>query len=127
MKQLLRRLLNRLERVGEAHPEIFDTDVREAMGGAVFDGFVRPRTGFLLPDDFAMFSPEGNLAVREALAEFIESANLDAAGTGLSGFNARLAAFQDGKVVSRGGNYYDDFFGWADPDQFDRDGNPKVG
>jgi hypothetical protein len=127
MKQLLRRLLNRLERVAESHPEVFDTDVREAMFGAVFDGFVRPRPGFALPDDYAMFSPEGNRAVRDALAEYVESANNDAAEAGLTGFHARLAAFQDGEVVSRGGSYYDDFFGWADPNQFDRDGNPAAG
>ena len=125
MKKLLRQLLNRLERIGETHEEVFDTDVREAMAEAVFRGFIKPERGFALPDDFAMFQPEGNRAVREALVEYITAANARAAGLGLTAFADRLAAFQDGSVESKAGSYYDDFFGWADPDQFDEQGNQK--
>jgi hypothetical protein len=123
MKKLLRRLLNRLGRIGEKYEEVYDTEVREAMGNAVFAGFIRARRNYALPDDFAMFQPEGNKAVKEALGEYIAAANARAAELGLTSFHDRLAAFQDGEVESTDGNFFDDFFGWADPDQYDDKGN----
>jgi hypothetical protein len=49
MQAILRRLLDRLDAIAEQHGEVGDTAVREAMSGAVFDGFLRPISAFALP------------------------------------------------------------------------------
>lgn len=122
MQSLLRNLLNRLDTIAEDHEEIGDTDVREAMLDAVFDGFVRPVTDYLPPADYGMSSDGANRAIHEALAWFISAANSRAEVLGLSSFNPRLAAFQDEEVRSDRGSYFDDYFGWINPAQFDESG-----
>jgi hypothetical protein len=67
MEQLLRLLLEDLEAVEAEHPEVGDTDVRELMRDAIHDGFINPKAGFSLGEEFAMFTREGNRKVREAL------------------------------------------------------------
>ena len=39
MDEILRELINKLDDVGSAHEELFDTECRERMGNAVFEGF----------------------------------------------------------------------------------------
>ncbi len=41
------------------------------MDDAVFDGFIKPKSGYVLPDKFAMLSDDGNRLAREALAWFL--------------------------------------------------------
>lgn len=124
MEELLRRLLNRLDVIGRDHSELYDTECRDRTGDAVFDGFVRPREGYTLPDDFALYTPEANRAVKEALAEYIDAAKAKAAELGLDTFHDRLEAYQLEDVKSDvDGSYYDDFFGYAHPDEYDDDGN----
>src|SRR5712692_9697287 len=67
MDAVLLELLHRLEAIGDEHEELFDSDVREAMDAAVFYGFILPKTGYVLPDKFAMFSDEGDRLVRQTL------------------------------------------------------------
>ena len=122
MQAILRRLLDRLDAIAEQHGEVGDTAVREAMSGAVFDGFLRPVSAFALPDRYAMFSEEGDLLVKRALAEFLPAANHRAPEAGLSTFHERLSALQDVGVRSAGGSYYDDYLGWADPEDYDASG-----
>ena len=122
MQAILRRLLDRLDSIAEQHDEVGDTDVREAMSAAVFNGFLRPIPGFVLPAQYTMFSDEGDRLVYQALAEFMPAANDHATASGLASFHERLSAFQDGEVRSRVGTYYDDYFGWANPADYDASG-----
>lgn len=122
MRTILRRLLDRLDAIGEQHEEVGDTDVREAMSAAVFDGFLRPLPGFEPPDRYAMFSVEGDQLVRQALAEFLPAAKQHAAEARLASFHQRLSAFQDGDLQSAAGSYFDDYFGWANPKDYDAEG-----
>jgi hypothetical protein len=122
MQAILHRLLDRLDAIAEQHDEVGDTAVREAISDAVFDGFLRPVSAFALPDRYAMFSEEGDLLVKRALAEFLPAANHSAAVVGLSTFYERLSALQDVDIRSAGGSYYDDYLGWADPEDYDASG-----
>ena len=119
MQPILRRLLDRLDVIAEQHGEVSDTAVRDAISEAVFDGFLRPSSGFALPDRYAMFSEEGDLLVKRALAEFLPAANHSAAEAGLSTFHERLSVLQDDDVRSAGGSYLDDYLGWANPEDYD--------
>ena len=125
MRAILRRLLDRLDAIAEQHGEVGDTAVREAMSDAVFDGFLRPICAFALPDRYAMFSEEGDLLVKRALAEFLPAANYSAADAGLSTFHERLSVLQDDDVRSAGGSYLDDYLGWANPEDYDALGAPR--
>src|SRR5581483_11658054 len=115
MQAILRRLLDRLDAIAEEHEEVGDTDIREAMSAAVFDGVLRPVPGVELPDRYAMVSDYGDRLVLQALAEFLPAANQYVAEARLASFHQRLSAFQDGDLQSAAGSYYDDDFGWANP------------
>ncbi len=124
MEQVLAELLSRLLAVGQAHGELYDTEVRERLDDAVHNGFLIPTTGYELPDTFAMYSAEGNRAVRGVLTWFLPAARAAAAAEGLNTFHARLAAFQNLNVtVGPQRMDYNDFFGWANPERYDEAGN----
>jgi hypothetical protein len=112
--QLLVELLNDLDAIGQAHDEIGDTDVREQMSAAVFDGFIQPRSQFSLPSEFGMFSEVGNRLVRAALEKFLQRAGPVAQAQGIQSDQQRLDAFQAESVQSASGTYYDDYFGWME-------------
>lgn len=123
MGELLRRLLDRLDEIGAGHEELYDSDCRERMSNAIVEGFVRGKGTSDLPDHFGLHSTEGDQAVRAAIAKYITSANEKAAKEGLSSFHERLSAFQDSSVQSeQEGNFFDDFFGYSAPEQFDSEG-----
>ena len=109
----MKSLLNALDRVIEKHEEVGDTAVREAMFAAVFDGFLKPQPGYLLPPEFGMFSKAGNAAVHKILARFIEQAEAAARQDNLMTPQQRLDAFQ-GEVESNDGNGADEYFGYCD-------------
>ena len=68
---------------------------------------------YQLPDEFGMFSPEGNKKVKAILAKFF--ANPDVAeAKKLPTPKERLDAFQDIEVESSEGNTYDEYFGYND-------------
>lgn len=123
MERLLLDLLNSLEVVGDRDESLYDTVVREKMGNAIFFGFIKPRPGFVLPDDYGM-PDEENRQIKAALGDYIEGAKALAPAAGLNTFHKRLAAFQNDKARTEGQkNSYDDFFGWTNPDLFDEDGS----
>jgi hypothetical protein len=123
MDHLLKALLNQLERVGMSHEELYDTECRERMGNAVFDGFIRARDGFTLPSDFGLYSADANASVRNAISIYIAKANETAAALGMTSFHQRLSAFQNENVKSDvAGIYYDDVFGYSRPDLFTESG-----
>lgn len=126
MNVLLKQLLNPLEAIGATNGEIHDTECRDHMGNAVFDGFIRPVANFSLPLDFGLYSASANDAVRSALADYIEEAKKLAPTVGITTFHARLSAFQNGAIKSDvEGTYFDDFFGYSKPDAFDETGTVR--
>ena len=125
MEQILLELLIRLEAIGDRDESLFDTVVRERMGDAVFFGFIKPRLGFVLPDDYGM-PEEANRAIKAALGAYIEAARALAPAAGLDTFHKRLAAFQNAEVrTAEHKNDFDDFFGWSNPQLFDEAGNVR--
>jgi hypothetical protein len=123
MERVLAELLARLLAVAQAHPELEDTQVRERLDDAVHHGFLIPTPGYQLPNAFAMYSAEGDRAVRDALAWFLGAARAAAADEELDTFHKRLAAFQNSDVtVGPQQVGYNDYFGWADPKPYDESG-----
>jgi len=49
MKQVLKRLLDDLDKISEQHEEVSDTDVREQMYVAIGKGFIMPEAGYMVP------------------------------------------------------------------------------
>ena len=125
METHLLELLRRLERLGEFHHEQYGSEVREQMGDAIMEGYVRRRPGYRLPARFGMFSEAADTQVREALAAYIESANALAQEIGLASFHSRLAAFQNPAVRTNPDVAvdYEELFGHTSPEWYDEDGN----
>lgn len=122
MQEELLRLLERLEQIGEAHPDLFNSEVRQAMSNALVDGFARLVPDFALPTSFRMLSAEGNEEVRAALALFLEVARPLAIQQELRTFHQRLAAIQNSAVRTDEGNDFDEFFGMSNPAFFNERG-----
>jgi hypothetical protein len=114
MDEILQLLLDDLDKIAESSEEIFDTEVRDRMRDAVHYGFLKPKSRYVLPDDFGMFTKRANAKVKAALHRFLDAAKTAAKKEGLVTPDARLAAFQNNEVTSAEGNYYDDFFGYAE-------------
>jgi hypothetical protein len=102
-----------MDRIEEAHSEVTDTETRASMRKAIMDGFINPKPGFVLPDDFAMADEEGNAKVNAALAKFLAKARAEADKAGLTTAEARLRAFQE-DVQSNDGSEYDQYFNHVD-------------
>jgi hypothetical protein len=113
VKKLVKALLNAMDRVYEDYPEVTDTEVRVCMRKAITDGFIDPKPGYILPDEFGMAGEEGEAKVKAALARFLAKARAQAAKAGLSTPEARLRAFQ-GDVQSNDGSEYDLYFNHVD-------------
>jgi hypothetical protein len=110
MKTALRHALNQLDAIAEEHEEVNDTDVREQIAEAIYHGFIVQTSSYALPNEFGMFHPAGDAAVRAVLAEFLSAA----CSAGISTPQKRLAALQDVSVLSDAGNAYDEYFGHSD-------------
>jgi hypothetical protein len=113
LKEALTLLVEELCKIADQHEEVFDTAVREAMFEAVSRAFIVPQPGYKLPDDFEMFSPEGNKLVKAALAKFLANPQLIEAASKLATPQERLDAFQD-PVETNAGNTQEEFFGFSD-------------
>ncbi len=122
MEHILLELLRRLEVIGDRDESLFDTVVREKMSDPIFYLFIKPTPNYILPNDYGM-SPEDNIEIQSALGDYIRSAVLFAKTLNPNTFHSRLAAFQNGEICTEQKNYFDDFFGWSDPNLFDEDGN----
>lgn len=113
--EALRDLLEELEAIGQSHEELYDTEVREQMAEAIRQGFLQPVPGYDLPKSFGTYTAEADLAIRAAVARYIERATRRSAQLGMIEPRARLDAFQDDEAKTRGeGSYYDYFFGWRE-------------
>jgi hypothetical protein len=114
MDEILKLLLDDLDRIAESSEEIFDTEVRERMRDAVHHSFIKPKSRYVLSDEFGMFTKRANAKVKAALRRFLDAAKIVAKKEGLATPDARLAAFQNTDLTSGEGNHYDDFFGYAE-------------
>lgn len=124
MNELLKDLLNALDLVAQSNQEIYDTECRERMGDPIFHQFLRPTPDYRFPTDFGLYDEDANRRVGEALHDFATRAVQRAEQEGIATFHDRLAAFQNAQVCSdHEGNYYDEFFGWLSPKDFDESGN----
>jgi hypothetical protein len=123
LDSVLLELLHRLEAIGNSHEELFDSAVREAMDDVVTYGFLKPKSDFVLPTAFAMFSAEADQQIADAFAWFLPAADEAAKLDALDTFQKRLSAFQNLEVRTEQKNDYNDFFGWANPKDYDEAGN----
>jgi hypothetical protein len=115
VEQLLKALLEDLDAIMEEHEDVGDTEVSNQMTRAIHDGFVSPKGGFVLPNEFGMYTREGDRKVRAALQRFLKKATRAAKAEGLDTPEARLAAFQNMDVWSEdeeGGSCYNDYFSY---------------
>ena len=119
MDTLLKNLLNALSAIGITHKEIFDTECRNRMGDAILDGFIRRLPAFVLDNDFGLFSTDSNEAVREALLTFINDANNHTQINNIYNVKQGLNLFQNEDINSDNNDYYDAFFGYIKPKEFD--------
>jgi hypothetical protein len=113
VEQLLQALLEDLDAIMDEHEEIGDTEVSIQMTNAVRDGFISPKSGYVLPDTFEMFTPQGDRKVRSALQRFLKKVAKVAVAEGLNTPEARLAAFQNIDVVSEEGSCFNDYFSYS--------------
>ena len=123
MQELLAYLLTALEEIGETNPEMYDTVCRERMGDVIFHSFLKPTDGYVPPTAFGLYDAEADAKVQDVLLRYTAAASELATREGLLDFKSRLSAFQNGAITSEtGGESFDDFFGWMDPDVFDENG-----
>jgi hypothetical protein len=125
MEEHLLKLLSTLESLGNHYDELYDSEVREAMGEVIMQGFVRCIEEYEIPAQFGMFTPNAEKSVRDSIASYIDSANRTAEECGLNCFHDRLNAFQNSDVrVNRAVNVdYEELFGHTPPDWYDEGGN----
>jgi hypothetical protein len=111
IKAALKQLLDRLDAISEKDNDTTDTDVRERMMEAVYNGFFVQTPGYVLPENYSLYKvPECNAQVRQALMEFIAAASKVAAPDP----HARFLEFQDDTVLSDGGHDFNWYFGAAE-------------
>ena len=123
MDDLLRQLLNALDVVGRSNGEIFDTVCRERMSDPVFHLFILPDPKYTPPDNYGLQTPDANVTVKNAILSYCSAANALATDLEMNSFHDRLAAFQNKDLASDvEQTYFDDFFGWMSPENFDSDG-----
>ena len=114
MEQVLRKLLDQLDLIAEENAEILDSDVREQLSETLFNSYIDPVEGYDLPDDFGLFSEEGNQRVRGAIKSFIDNAIPIAINLKLCTVDEKLGEFQNDDVESEQGSVYDDYFGYTE-------------
>ena len=114
MEQVLKNLLNQLDLISEENAEILDSDVRVQLSDALFNCYFDPIDDYDLPDDFGLFSDEGNQSLRAALKSFVNDAIAVAIQLNLKTPEEKLGEFQNDNVESNLGSVYDDYFGFIE-------------
>lgn len=123
IRECLLRLLSDLERIGDAHEELFDSEVREQAGNALMAAFVRRTNDYEIPATLGMFSDRANDVLRSAIIQFVDCAISITDAERITCFHDRLALLQDGNARTERGNDYDEFIGHTPPHWYDSDGN----
>jgi hypothetical protein len=91
VRAAVRALLDEMDAVCKNWPELTDTEVRGAMREDITDGFIDPKPGFVLPDDYGLSTPEGSAAVRAALARFFGRCSIRGRPGGFAYSNGAIA------------------------------------
>jgi hypothetical protein len=119
MPELLLELLQELESIGIDCEEIYDTELcSEKISEPIWNLFVYPVDRYELPDDFGLYSRDGNKRVKQALKTYINEANKIASGYFMN-LDERLDSFQNMNVMTQNGSQVDDWFYWRDPCEFE--------
>lgn len=95
--------------VFDDHGEITDTEIREQMFDAIFQGFLHQTPGYVVPETFDADSPEGDAAIRAVLTAFLKVAVPLATREGVDTPGKRLDAFNSDSSLE-----LDEFFGWME-------------
>jgi hypothetical protein len=114
MEQILKGLINELDLISEENAEILDADVRQQLSDALFNCYIDPVDDYDLPDDFGLFTDNGNQRVRAALKSFVDNAIPLAIILNLTTPEDKLGEFQNDSVQSSIGSVYDDYFGYVE-------------
>ncbi|HKV12052.1 MAG TPA: hypothetical protein VJ725_28160 [Thermoanaerobaculia bacterium] len=104
-------LLEDLERIGDVHPEIYDTDVRERMGEVVNRVLIRQSGDVQVPEDLGMFSAEGNRALRECLEQNLRNLKAVFEVFSLDTEAKRQRSFFNPRLRTERGAHVEEFFG----------------
>jgi len=104
-------LLEDLEKIGDEHPEIYDTDVRERMWTVVERVLIKGETGFVIPADLGMFSDEANQRLRAVLDENLRRLETTFRTFELDTEAKRLNSFCNPRLKTERGQHVDAFFG----------------
>ena len=125
MSEHLLQLLKTLQLLGNRHGEIYDSLVRERIGEAVMERFVRHNLSYEIPIDLGLATIEANSAVHHALEEYVRRANRTAEKLEMTRFHDRLNAFQNPhvRVDPNQDIDYEELFGHTPPEWYDLDGN----
>jgi hypothetical protein len=119
MPQLLLELLQELESIGINNEELCDTELCcEKISEPIWNLFVYPIDKYDLPDDFGLYSQDGNQRVKQALKTYIDGANIIAVASSMN-LDERLDAFQNMNVITQDGSQVADWFYWSDLCKFE--------
>lgn len=107
--------LNQLEKIAQEHDELTDTDVRERLHEVINYYFIWDNAvDSEFPSLYAMFSPEGNKAVFEAIRSFVIEASVLAENEGIKAGEERHKAIEDLEITTNAGESFDLFLGSSD-------------
>jgi hypothetical protein len=111
LREALRRLLDDFDAIEADHGEVYDTDVREAIGLCLHNALFSPQAGYQIPRRFEMLTDEGNASVAAALERFLNHTDAVALARSALSPAERLAAFEDRSVRSARGNSLNETIG----------------
>jgi hypothetical protein len=103
--------LEDLERLGDIHAEVFDTDVRERMWPIIEIGLIKQSGNVEVPDELGMFTPEANQQLKQILTFHLQRLRETFQIFGLDTEQKRLVSFFNPKLKTESGLHIDDFFG----------------
>jgi hypothetical protein len=104
-------LLDDLDELAEAHPEVLDSDVRERMWEVVQASLIRQVATAQIPSELGMFTPEGNEQLHDVLAANLARLRETFAVFRLDTPAKRLASFHNPKLRSARGSSVEHYFG----------------
>ena len=107
----LAALLDDLDAAASEHEEIFDTQVRERMWEYLEARFIRHEKRTPLPDEFGMFSSDGNNRIRDAFQRNTENLDTIIEIFDLDTVDKRRITFTNPKLISEAGSRLDSYFG----------------
>jgi hypothetical protein len=103
-------LLNRLDDIAIEHPEITDSEVREALAEVINYSFIWQQSTPPIPRFYRAYD-RANDMLHDALERFIEAVLDDEEVRRTPPGIARLKLFQNEQIVTPSGNHFDLYFG----------------